>query len=181
LTALGCRAARVFAIAAAAGGRYDPAMRWMKWLLVIWLAAAGAAQAESAKILKVLPYYLDQKGRHAMRPSLYERDAYQAHLRKHPELRSALRFDVQWKAFLLKELTLRVEARGNREGQVQLVVLETPLKKGLLANWGTVTLSGEAYKRFGVLTAWRATLWSGGRQMAEQESFLWQAVAPAAH
>ncbi|MCX6905707.1 MAG: hypothetical protein NTW03_19945 [Verrucomicrobia bacterium] len=149
-------------------------MRWMKYVALLWLLAAGAAQAESAKIVKVLPYFLDEKGRHALKPSLYERDAYQALLRKKPNLRSGLRFEVQWKASGLKDISLRVEARGNLKGQAQAVVLEEPVKKkGLFGHWSSLCLKDEAYKKLGELTAWRATLWSGGHQVAEQKSYLW--------
>ena len=121
----------------------------------------------------MLPQYLDRKGHHALRPSLYERDAYQAQLRKHPELRTALRFDVQWKAAALKEPMLRVEARGNLKGQPQQAVLEGRAIKGWLSNWSALILEGESYRNLGDLTAWRVTLWSEGRQVAEQKSFLW--------
>src|ERR1043165_2041171 len=84
-------------------------------LLVVLLLAAGAsAHAATAKVLKVLPQYLDPKGRAALSPSLYERDAYQARLRQHPEQRSGLVFQVRWKAGDAgkRPLKLRVEARG---------------------------------------------------------------------
>jgi hypothetical protein len=146
----------------------------MKLAGVVWLLAAVVAHAESARIVKVLPFYLDQKGHHALRPSLYDRDAYQAHLRKNPALVSALRFDVQWKASGVKDLKLRVEARGSKNGQPQQAMVETPAKKkGLFGHWTSATLEGEAFKNLGKLTAWRATLWSEGKQVAEQASFLW--------
>lgn len=148
-------------------------MRWMKYLVLLCLAAVCSAHAESGTILKVLPCFLDQKGRHALKPSLYERDAYQALLRKNPKLRSGVRFDIQWKGHGLTAPKLRVEARGSLGGQAQPIVLEAPAKKGFLGNWTALTLDGDAYKKFGELTAWRATLWSNGRQVAEQKSYLW--------
>jgi hypothetical protein len=149
-------------------------MRWMKLLLGLWVLAGSAAQAESARIVKVLPYYLDLKGHHALRPSLYDRDAYQAYLRKHLTLTSGLRFDVQWKGSGLEDLTLRIEMRGNKEGEPRQAQVEAPArKKGLWGRWTSVTLTGEAYQNLGLLTAWRVTLWSKGQQVAEQRSFLW--------
>ncbi len=50
-------------------------------LSALLLATAWSATAAPAKVIKVLPHFLDQKGRHALSPSLYDRDAYQAHLR----------------------------------------------------------------------------------------------------
>ena len=63
---------------------------------LLGLLAVSATAAEG-RIVKVLPHYLDAKGRHTLAPSLYERDAYQAHLRKNPDLCKALRFDIHWK------------------------------------------------------------------------------------
>jgi hypothetical protein len=149
-------------------------MRWIKLPVALCLLAAAAAQAESARIVKVLPFYLDKQGQHSLRPSLYERDAYQAHLRKNPNLVSTLRFDVQWKSSGVTNLLLRVEARGNKNGQAQQAQVEVPArKKGLFGNWTSATLKGDAYTALGSLTAWRATLWSGTNQLAEQASFLW--------
>jgi hypothetical protein len=149
-------------------------MSWTKWLVGCLLLAALAVQAESARIVKVLPQFLDHKGHHALQPSLYERDAYQAHLRKHPDLISALRFEVQWKASGLSGLTLRVETRGSKEGQPTQATVEVPVKrKGWLGHWTMATIGGDTYRGLGRMTAWRATLWSAGRQVAEQKSFLW--------
>ena len=63
-------------------------MRWlivMALLLVTTLASVEASSARVARITKVLPHLLDDKGRHTLSPSLYERDAYQAELRKNPD------------------------------------------------------------------------------------------------
>ena len=141
---------------------------------LVWLVTVATASAESARIVKVLPYFVDKKGHHALKPSLYERDAYQAYLRRNPELVSAVRFDIQWKASGVTNLTLRVEARGNKDGQPTQVSHEVPaVRRGLIGRWTSVSFDRETYVKFGRLTAWRATLWSGGRQVAETKSFLW--------
>ena len=93
-------------------------LRWA--LLGLALVAVGLdAQAASpkAKVMKVLPHLLDEQGRHMLSPSLYERDAYQAYLRQHPEKCSGLRFDVHWKASGTGTAALRlfVEIRGSKE------------------------------------------------------------------
>lgn len=122
----------------------------------------------------MLPHFLDQEGRHTLSPSLYDRDAYQAQLRQHPEQRSAIRFDVQWKAKRNKVLKLRIELRGVRDRQPTTAVLErTVAKRGWFSRWTALPLAGEQYKDFGELTAWRATLWDGDLPVAEQKSFLW--------
>ena len=84
--------------------------------------------------MKVLPQYLDLKGRNSVAPSLYERDAYQVYLRDHPDKRSGMRFFVQWKAKgpAAEPLKLRVELRGTAEGNL----LQTPAPMRLLSQMG---------------------------------------------
>jgi hypothetical protein len=136
--------------------------------------AALPVFAGSVKVIKVLPHFLDQQGRIALNPSLYARDAYQAHLRSNPGERSGLQFDVQWRGRGLGELKLRVELRGAAGSKPTTATLEeTVAHHGLFANWSRLTLTGEPWKSFGELSAWRATLWSGDKLIAEQKSFLW--------
>jgi hypothetical protein len=143
-------------------------------LVMVVTLLASSVNAATAKLVKVLPHFLDQQGRIALNPSLYERDAYQFHLRSHPEERSGLRFDVQWRSRDARRLKLRLELRGNRGRDGTTAVIEDEVKyRGLFTSWSRVTLTGEAYKKFGELSAWRATLWDGDKEIAEQRSFLW--------
>ena len=149
---------------------------WWKFLAL--LAALGVlalpTRAATAKVVKVLPHFVDQQGRIALNPSLYERDAYQLHLRTHPEERSGLRFDVQWRSRDASRLRMRIEVRGNRGRDGTTAVVEEEVKyHGLFTAWSHVSLTGDAYKKFGELSAWRATLWDGDQMIAEQKSFLW--------
>src|SRR5438552_2786813 len=141
-------------------------------LLSLTLALSiSSAHAATGRIKKVLPHYLDKNGRHMLAPSLYERDAYQAHLRRSPGERTALRFDVNWKATGAgnADLKLRVELRNSKGSPLEPLVLETTVKPGaLFSQWSSVTLKGEAYEKFGELIAWRATLWNGHTLLAEQ-------------
>ena len=92
------------------------------WLsLVVLLLVAETAHAASGRVIKVLPHYLDLKGHHTLSPGLYERDAYQAHLRQHPEQRSGIRFDVQWRTSgaVWEPLQVRVELRGIAHGALE--------------------------------------------------------------
>jgi len=146
-------------------------------LLFLFFAAGFSAEAVDGRVLKVLPQFLDLKGRHTLSPSLYERDAYQVYLRQHPEARSAIRFAIQWK---LKNPgrsphQLRVEIRGVAEGNLpKLKVLErTVTGGGWFSHWSSLNFSGDEYKQFGEVTAWRVTLWDGEFLLAEQQSFLW--------
>ena len=51
-------------------------MRSLSGLLgLVLLLSAALAHAGSGKLLKVLPHFLDREGRHALSPSLFERDA----------------------------------------------------------------------------------------------------------
>src|SRR6266478_5778960 len=102
-------------------------VRALKLFLMLLLACSGVAvQAASHKVIKVLPQFLDREGRHAISPSLFDRDAYQEHLRRHPEERSGIRFAIQWKARDSAQLKLRVEMRGARGKDPTTTVLEEP-------------------------------------------------------
>ncbi len=134
------------------------------------------ALAATGRVAKVLPHFLDLNGRHALSPSLYERDAYQAHLRQHPEQRSGLRFDIlsRVRTRNAANLKLRVEMRGIAQGNLPSEkTLEKAVKPGAGSRWTAITLGSEDYKSLGELTAWRVTLWEGDQLMGEQRSFLW--------
>ena len=151
-------------------------MRAMKVILPLLLTAWASlsAQAASPKLIKILPQFLDQQARHALSPSLFDRDAYQARLRRQPEQRSGLRFAVQWKGPRSTSFKMRVELRGAHEKTPTTAVLEETLGHGgFFSHWSELTLAGDEYKNFGELVAWRATLWEGSQQVAEKRSFLW--------
>lgn len=147
-------------------------------LSVSVLAANVPATAATGSVVKVLPEFLDLKGRNSLSPSLYERDVYQATLRLHAERRSGVRFYIQWKSNkpVWEPLLARVELRGIAEGRLpRQLVLErsVPNPGGPLTHWLDVSLSGEDYKKFGAVTAWRVTLWEGQTLIGTQQSFLW--------
>ena len=155
-------------------------MRWFRLGLPLAcaLCCAGELPAATGHIIKVLPEFLDLKGRNSLSPSLYERDVYQAMLREHPERRSALRFYVQWKAKgpVWQPLTVRVELRGVAEGNLpKQLALEQHVDNpgGPFSHWTTVTLNHEDYKRIGSVTAWRVSFWEGKTLLGTQQSFLW--------
>lgn len=143
-------------------------------LFLLALPAAGA----TGRVIKVLPEFLDREGRTALSPSLYERDAYQEELRKHPDRRSGLRYYVQWKTHgaVWEPLKLRLELKGVAEGNLpKQLVLEQALanKRARFSRWSDITLSADQYRQLGEVTAWRVTLWEGTRMIGEQKSFLW--------
>jgi hypothetical protein len=145
-------------------------------LLLGSLSAMFASDAVSGRVVKVLPLLLDLKGREAVSPSLYDRDAYQVHLRQHTNEISAIRFDVLWKASNTNgvKLKLRVELRAvGTNGLPRQMTLEQSVTPGFFRRWTSLVLGGADYKNFGELVAWRATLWSDDRLLGEQKSFLW--------
>jgi hypothetical protein len=84
-----------------------------------------------------------------------------------------LRFDIQWKSGGYETLKVRLEAKGGQGRKPSVAVLEKEVSPGFLSSWSSLTLGGDDYKDFGDLISWRATLWSGTNQIAEQKSFLW--------
>jgi len=158
----------------------------MRALLILLLslgvvAAARAADPITGRIVKVLPFLLDQQGRNATSPSLFDRDAYQAFLRQHDTNVAAIRFDVLWKATKVlattapdQTLKIAVELRGiATNGVPRLCTLETNVVPGTWRRWTALPLAGEDYKNFGQVVAWRVRLWNGGQLLSEQKSFLW--------
>jgi hypothetical protein len=144
-------------------------------IFALCFIACAAASAATGKVIKVLPQFLDLKGHHAVSPSLYDRDAYQAYLRANSTNVSGMRFAVQWKASDASALKLRVEVRGVTHGEKpSTIVLEQPVKTGFWFNhWASLALTGDDYKKIGEVTAWRATLWDADKMIGEQKSFLW--------
>jgi hypothetical protein len=159
--------------------RYGRVMRRLSCLLVLVAVAAWspAASAASGRVIKVLPHFLDQRGRHTPSPSLYDRDAYQAQLRRHPEQRAGMRFDVQWKgrSDSGQPLQLRVELRGLARGELPAThVLEKVVAaRTTWSRWTHLSFTGAAYQEFGEVTAWRVTLLEGEQVLGQQQSFLW--------
>jgi hypothetical protein len=155
-------------------GSWARCRAWLLVMLGLGLGAGMAVEAASAKISKVLPHLVDREGRHTLSPSLYERDAYQAHLREQPGEVGGLRFDVRWSVSrdLAEGLRLRIELRGT--GEAEVIRLERPVeRRPWYDRWSEVRLDDATYARLGRLIAWRVSLWRGPQMIAEQSSFLW--------
>jgi hypothetical protein len=150
-------------------------MRRLLTLLFLFVTLASFA-AVTGKVVKVLPFYVDEQGRIAKSPSLFDRDAYQAYLRIHTNEIAGIRYDVLWKAGKSEgeKLKVRVELRGMLDGNVpKTKTLEAEIAPGKSGGWTEIKLTGDDYKNFGSVVAWRTTLWSGTDQVGEQKSFLW--------
>ena len=151
-------------------------------LLLLLGAFAGNLRADSAPdpikghVAKVLTLLMDTNGVVAPSPSLFDRDAYQAYLLAHTNEISGVRMEVCWSARHARgtNLKVRVELKGiGTNGIPTEATLEQTVTPSLFHHWTALTLDGQGYKNFGVLAAWRATLWNGGQLLGEQESFLW--------
>jgi hypothetical protein len=151
-----------------------------RFLMILFLlgslSAASASDAVTGHIVKMLPLFLDLKGRDAVSPSLFDRDAYQFFLRQHTNEISAIRFDVLWSASNAKnaELKLRLELHGvGPDNLPRQTTLEQTVTPHFFRRWTSFTLASDDLKNFGEVNSWRATLWSGDQMLAEQKSFLW--------
>ena len=155
--------------------------RRFHWVfLVAILMALGlnpSSRANDVRLIKVLPQFLDKEGRQALTPSLYDRDAYQAFLRKNPDKRSGLRFAVQWKGISTKDhpLKLSVELRGVSEvkGTRTVELSLKPQKHSWWSHWDNVIVNESSYKELKEVTAWKVVLWDGDHAIGEEKSFLW--------
>lgn len=152
-------------------------MRTIKFfaVMVAGIFFTDAVLAAAPYVKKVLPQLIDAQGKNSLSPSLYERDAYQAYLRKNAKERAGLRFNILWGGGTKdRNLRLRVEMRGAQTNSIQEATLEAPVKKtGWFRTWSTLDLTGQAYQKFGELSAWRVTLWDGDQPLSEIKSFLW--------
>jgi len=154
-------------------------MRWLKTILVVVFLSLGVAlsQAAEGKVIKVLPHFLDLEGRHTINPSLYERDAYQAHLRKTPAQQSGIRYDIQWRARQMngRSALLRLEVHAGKGNSSKPIVVEKSLKpRKRFSRWSALQIDGDQFKKMGTIISWRVTLWDEGRMIGEQHSFMWQ-------
>lgn len=148
----------------------------MKWsVLSLVLLSSFQCWAGEMRIIKVLPQLLDQKGRAALSPSLYERDAYQFYLRQHRDKISALQFNVQFKCTERPgPLKLKLELRGSKMKLNEHRVVEAIVQpRRFFSKWSEIQLDKETYELIGEIIAWRATLWDGDELLAEQKSFLY--------
>lgn len=149
----------------------------------LWLIATGCLflsaeeQAAPVSVLKVLPYRLDNNGLHAVSPSLFERDAYQAYLKDHPDEVSTMRFDVHLRLREIdgKDVEVRVEARFGKGDSIETIKATVPLKKPRWGKrtWTSVTLDKKVYDPEAQMIAWRVTLLRGEEVLDTQTSFLW--------
>lgn len=134
------------------------------------------ASAAEQRVIKVLPHLMDQDGKHARSPSLFERDAYQAYLRQNPEEQSGIRYDIQWQSYISGEYTMKLELLGRvSEGKANTKTVEVKLDvKNRRRSWDSVEFKGEEFKKFGQIVAWRVSIWQNGEMLTRKQSFLWE-------
>ena len=150
--------------------------RILTFCVLVTVTAMGMEAADPVgKVYKVLPHLLDRDGLHTRAPSLFERDAYQAYLRKNLEEVSGVRFDVLWKAkkTTTKRVQVILELRTKKRNSTDPVVISKEFKQGFFRKWSSVLYSGKMFQEGGMVTAWRLSLWDGDRLLDDQKSFLW--------
>ncbi|HMO64343.1 MAG TPA: hypothetical protein PKE47_03810, partial [Verrucomicrobiota bacterium] len=136
---------------------------------------AGPACAGGPRIVKVLPLLLDEQGRSAPDPSLFERDAYQAELRAAPERVSGVRFEVLTRRVPRgRPVTVRLALRGGAAAEAQVVEVPWAGRGAGVGRWTKVFITGDDYRRLGRVVAWRASLHDEAGELAHASSFLWR-------
>lgn len=138
-------------------------------------------------VLKVNRTLLDEKG--------YETDvvgdlkgeaAYQYVLRHEPRRQTGARFHIKWKApRKTDQLRLVLDLQGlnaSNESTRDSISRSFPDRDDW-AEWTTIDVTGAQFKKLGTIMAWRVTIHSGDRIMAELPSANWysdiRAEAPA--
>ena len=151
------------------------ARAWSILVCGLWLGAAGCSTG-NGKVVKVLPHWLDAQGRHALSASLFERDAYQAQLREHPDQRHGVRYDVHWRAPRTghPDYRLRLELRTEKTPDDQPIVVEQAVQPPPpWGRWTGLSLTGAPFAQAGDIIAWRVSLWNRDELLSEVKSFLW--------
>ncbi len=141
-------------------------------LFTACLGLSLSATESGFRIVKILPHFLDKKGRLSLSPSLFERDAYQGYLRHNTNEVSTMRYDFHWKGGPPKSdpVTVRLEIRGSRSDLRHPEVFQTPLVRSL-GKWAFIAIPSEEYHKLGAIVAWRLSLWrQNGGEIAEQKN-----------
>ncbi len=145
-------------------------------LLIALLLLAWPARAADQRVIKVLPHLLDKDGAHTVSPSLFDRDAYQSWLKKNPDHQTGVRYDIHWRSAKPGKFELKLELLGRVEkGQIKRRTVEGKVSvQRSKSQWTALSLTGEDFKQFGPIVAWRVSLWQGDQLVAKHQSFLWE-------
>lgn len=148
--------------------------------LIVWvlltLTSVTHSVADEASIVKVLPHFLDLRGRASLAPGLFQRDAYQGQLRMDPKQVSGMRFNIQWKAkgIPAKELVLKVWLKTAGRNPNEPLELTAPIRGNRRwSRWSAVPYDGKLFTDNGQVLAWKVELRRGETPLATQTSFLW--------
>ena len=147
-----------------------------RWVIAVFLASAFSLGAAEVRVVKVLPLLQDTKGRTAVAPSLFERDAYQADLRRGKETAAGMIFQTQVKIknAPAAPLKIKLEARPATINDGTSFVTEQKLEKQTaFSGWISIAIGQVDWKKLKGVSAWRITIWEGDKMVAEQKSFLW--------
>jgi hypothetical protein len=150
-------------------------------LLAVILAAGCATENPVSRggfaVLKVNRTLLDQFGHETdVVGDLQGQAAYQYDLRHDPFRQRGARFHIKWKAPRRAErIRLVLDLQGlnpANESTRATVAAHQPDMDGW-AEWTTLDIKGQQFKKLGEIMAWRVTLYSGDQVMAELPSANW--------
>ncbi len=152
------------------------------FLIAILLAFALPAFAEGENngyaVMKVNHEFLNDAGEtHSEIGDLTAKARYQQTLEKSGKY-TGIRFIVHWKAPSsgIANFVVKIEARGLDAGSQKeniQTLLKTYPRSESSSGWEFMDITDDTLKRFGKLMAWKVTLLSDGKPMAERHSFMW--------
>lgn len=144
---------------------------------LVGCATPNTVQKPGYQIVKVNRTFLDLDGHETdVVGDLQGEAIYQFGLRNNPERQSGARFHVKWKAPRhTSQIRLQLEVRGLTDKNliVQDVLTQDYPSMDGWAEWSTLDITGERYKRLGTITAWKVSVYTGGQLMAELPSGNW--------
>lgn len=146
--------------------------------LLAGCSTPNSVQKPGYQVVKVNRTLLDQWGHETGTEvgDLKAEAVYQFDLRHNPKLQFGARFHIKWKApDKAPQLKLQLDVRGLTADN--LVVYDTlteehPAMDGW-AEWSTIDIKGERFKKLGTITAWKVSIFSGGELKAELPSGNW--------
>lgn len=142
-------------------------------LILLFCISSASLACASPKIVKTLLHLIDDEGRHMLSPSLLDRDAYQAHLRAHPEKVFGICFDIQLKLKSKETHKLKLAIRHSSGEDLQTFIREMDVVRKGKSQWNRIRIDGEDHSKIGEMIAWRISLLQDQVEIASQESFLW--------
>ena len=143
-----------------------------------WAAYTEEVDIKGYEILKVNHELLDQDGNtHQEIGNFVAKARYQRFLEESKKA-TGIRFQIHWRApssdipnFAVKVDAYGFDADTDRETLVTLTKTYPQILNS--AEWTTLDIKGDSFKRLSKLMAWKVTLLQNGQPVAIQKSFTW--------